>query len=543
MLNVNSGEQASFGSLFAALEALGRVERLPLIDAAVLETAATTTCACAPCSTRSSFPGRCGCSRSGGAIGRSRASGIDGRCEANKNAQFVTLLAVLGMLLWLVALLSFTRVTENTDDFAQRQYWILLINSVGITACARADREQPVAAGARLPAPRAGVAAACAHGHPCWCMVAITPLVGVYIFSVEFINRGIDNWFNVDVEKGLGDALELGQTVLGIQTSSRLDEVNDFALQLADRSERRCRRDAEQAPSKKRRARAHRLRPNNQVLGITSVDPEPRCNALSDGRSAAAAAPAAGSTSASSRRRTASIKSSPPPRFTLPRTNDELEFVQAKFPMEQRLSTLANAVQGSYNQVNELTYLRTAPEVQLHVDLEPRAADLAARVRLRRVLLLAAARDADPIVDAGHAGGGARRLRHARADAGARRDRLPRALVQRHDAAARARQRGRAPEPAASRARAPQARGHPRAACRRASCRSSPICGYAPRITPRARFSASTWRRTSANRSSSSRQSEPLLGQFVGVAQGHLQRGDREWREQIMLRAEGGRRV
>src|SRR3970282_2827239 len=27
------------------------------------------------------------------------------------------------------------------------------------------------------------------------------------------------------------------------------------------------------------------------------------------------------------------------------------------------------------------------------------------------------------------------------------------------------------------------------------------------------------------------------------VAQGHLQRGDREWREQIMLRAEGGRRV
>ena len=60
---------------------------------------------------------------------------------------------------------------------------------------------------------------------------------------------------------------------------------------------------------------------------------------------------------------------------------------------------------------------------------------------------------------------------------------------------------------------------------------------------PRARFSASISRRTSASRSSSSRESEPLLGQFVGVAQSHLQRGDREWREQIMLRAEGGRRV
>ena len=45
---------------------------------------------------------------------------------------FVALLAVVGILLWLVALLSFTRVTENSDDFAQRQLWILIINSIGI---------------------------------------------------------------------------------------------------------------------------------------------------------------------------------------------------------------------------------------------------------------------------------------------------------------------------------------------------------------------------------------------------------------------------
>jgi PAS domain S-box-containing protein len=38
-------------------------------------------------------------------------------------------------------------------------------------------------------------------------------------------------------------------------------------------------------------------------------------------------------------------------------------------------------------------------------------------------------------------------------------------------------------------------------------------------------------------------ENRPMLGQFVAVAQGHLQRGDSEWREQIMLRAEGGRRV
>ena len=44
----------------------------------------------------------------------------------------VAVLTVLGLLLWLVALLLFTRVTENSDDFASRQDVILLINSVGI---------------------------------------------------------------------------------------------------------------------------------------------------------------------------------------------------------------------------------------------------------------------------------------------------------------------------------------------------------------------------------------------------------------------------
>lgn len=37
VLNLNSGEQMTFGTLFSALNYLGRVEELPLIDAALLE--------------------------------------------------------------------------------------------------------------------------------------------------------------------------------------------------------------------------------------------------------------------------------------------------------------------------------------------------------------------------------------------------------------------------------------------------------------------------------------------------------------------------
>jgi hypothetical protein len=37
VLNVNSGQQESFGSLFGALDYLGRVDKLPLLDASLLE--------------------------------------------------------------------------------------------------------------------------------------------------------------------------------------------------------------------------------------------------------------------------------------------------------------------------------------------------------------------------------------------------------------------------------------------------------------------------------------------------------------------------
>jgi hypothetical protein len=37
VMNINSGQQESFGSLFAALNFLGRVDKLPLLDASLLE--------------------------------------------------------------------------------------------------------------------------------------------------------------------------------------------------------------------------------------------------------------------------------------------------------------------------------------------------------------------------------------------------------------------------------------------------------------------------------------------------------------------------
>ena len=113
--------------------------------------------------------------------------------------------------------------------------------------------------------------------------------------------------------------------------------------------------------------------------------------------------------------------------------------------MEQRLSTLANAVQGSYNQVEGAHVSAHGAQVQLHADAEPRAVDLAARHRSMARSFSRGVSSCRSSCHAGNASRGARRLCDARADACPRRDRVPRALLQRHDAAPRARQRRRAP--------------------------------------------------------------------------------------------------
>jgi len=270
---------------------------------------------------------------------------------------FFALLAVFGILLWFVALLLFTRVTENSDDFARLQNWIVPINSVGIgvllvlivvnLAQLIRDYRRHVP-GSRLRARMVTV----------FVMVAITPLVGVYIFSVEFINRGIDNWFNIDVDKGLADVLKLGQTAFDIQSRSKLEE----AQRLANRLSTVERRDLVSELSRLRvDSSALELTlygPNSQILATTAVDSQ-------------AAVPKSPSEEVLFQLRQSQMYVSIEPQANglyqiiaaAPLgsgSRGELEFLQAIFPMDPQLGTLANAVQASLTQLTELQYLRTA---------------------------------------------------------------------------------------------------------------------------------------------------------------------------------------
>ena len=284
-----------------------------------------------------------------------------------KNA-FYTLLASAGLLIWLVALLLFSQVAENSDDFARWENWILLINLVGIALLVfliamnliRLVRDyRRHVPGSRLKARMVSLLV----------ILAVTPLVVVYVFSVMFINRGIDEWFNIDIELGLDNALELSKTALELQRRENLQQLEAFVQQL-DPDDRRG--IVSRLGDFRRDSRARELTifgANKQIVATSVGDPDtavPR--QLSDEVLFQLRPDAPLDSAVPSHPSYVSLEPLADGQLqivaavTLPTQllRGEPDILRAIFPVEQRLGALSQAVEASYNQFAQLDLLRTA---------------------------------------------------------------------------------------------------------------------------------------------------------------------------------------
>jgi two-component system, NtrC family, nitrogen regulation sensor histidine kinase NtrY len=452
----------------------------------------------------------------------------------------VALLAVFGLLLWFAALLLFTRVTENSDELARRWDVILLINSIGIGVLLilivsnlwRLVRDyRRHVPGSRLRARMVSLLV----------MIAVTPLVGVYIFSVQFINRGIDNWFSVDVEQALGDALELGQTVLDIQTRARRQQVEEMASRLGGMDQAGL---PGALAALRRGTDATDLivyGPNNLILAINSIDPEPKASrypteeALLQLRQQHPYVSVEPQSNGHYQVIAAASIDTPSPR-------GDLEFLLASFQVDQRASTLLNEVLASSRQFSQRVYLRAALKTGFTLTLS----------LVLLISLLASVYGAFFF---------ARRLV------------VPiQLLMQGTRAVARGDFATRVPTPTRDEIgflvhsfndmtqRLAQASGEARSSQQQVERERRKLELILARLSTGVMALEPDLRIRTANQAAGAilgvdlekrvgesvvalAQSRPLLAQFLNVAQEHLRRGESDWREQIELREGGNRRV
>jgi nitrogen fixation/metabolism regulation signal transduction histidine kinase len=133
------------------------------------------------------------------------------------------------------ALLLLAKSVQNSSAFDRLQPWILLLNITGVVALTvllarklwqlvRDYRDH--VPGSRLTARTVSIFGA----------LVIAPLLIVYLFSLDFLNRGIDSWFKVEVKQGLSDALVLSGAALNLRMREYSSRTEQLAHSLATSS-------------------------------------------------------------------------------------------------------------------------------------------------------------------------------------------------------------------------------------------------------------------------------------------------------------------
>jgi nitrogen fixation/metabolism regulation signal transduction histidine kinase len=264
-----------------------------------------------------------------------------------------TILAATGVGLALVALFLLSRTAQNSDDFDRLHNVILAINIAGVLVLfvflvgnlARLLREYRThVPGAKLKARMVGMFAG----------LAVLPLLVVFYFSMQFINRGIDTWFNVEVEEGLENALALSRAALEIQMRQHLYSTQQISQRLGDISERQLIFELSMLRRESGASEITIYGANNKILATSS-----------DSSGASLPRPLADEVLLQMQQNRPYVALDPDDYeihtavlFSYRGRNEPVGVLQAHFPVTERLARMANSVENSYNEYQELVFLR-----------------------------------------------------------------------------------------------------------------------------------------------------------------------------------------
>jgi PAS domain S-box-containing protein len=143
-----------------------------------------------------------------------------------------TVLGCIGVALWIAALFLLASAAQNSDKFDKWLPWILLINICGMLTLlvllagklARLVRDyRRHIPGSRLKGRTVAIFSA----------LAVAPILVVYYFSLQFLSRGIDSWFENEVSQGLNDTRELAHAALDVRVREFLQHTEVVAHSLS----------------------------------------------------------------------------------------------------------------------------------------------------------------------------------------------------------------------------------------------------------------------------------------------------------------------
>jgi len=104
-------------------------------------------------------------------------------------------------------------------------------------------------------------------------LLSVTPVLVVYYFSLNFLHRGIDSWFEVRIEEALEASLELSRSALDTRKREILKQTESIASDLSDIPTRLIDRHLEDSRRISGASELTVMTSQGQFLASSSIDP------------------------------------------------------------------------------------------------------------------------------------------------------------------------------------------------------------------------------------------------------------------------------
>ena len=188
-------------------------------------------------------------------------------------------------------------------------------------------------------------------------ILSVTPVCVVYYFSLDFLQRGIDSWFDVRVENALNDALELSKTSLGIRMNKLLNQGEDMAGALLETSNDVAALKLNDLRRENDASELTLFNLNGRIIAASSIEAEKLLPMQLDtstqllirqGKTDVGLVPIKDAG--------LYIRVAVPVPSTDPLKGARV--LQALYPVPSQINTLANSVQSAFGKYRELAYLR-----------------------------------------------------------------------------------------------------------------------------------------------------------------------------------------
>ncbi len=187
--------------------------------------------------------------------------------------------------------------------------------------------------------------------------LSVTPVLIVYFFSLDFLHRGVDSWFDLRVEQALDDSLELSRLSLDTRMRELLKQTDQMAEEISEIS------DAEmpfEIDELRTRTNAKAVTLLNRQGGVITSSSEDTTSIIPDrpGDTILLQLQQGGSYTGLDNTITTGLHIRVVVKVPGINVGNNSRIIQALYPISEEINTLTNNIQTSYIKYKELSYLR-----------------------------------------------------------------------------------------------------------------------------------------------------------------------------------------